>query len=120
MQTNYLKIFKTRTKVPSLIYLETVSREDSHSKSIEWEKDILFQQILHKIQMARELDLAEGNQRPDPRPARSKGLRLLSSKEILIKRNTLVETRKPKKKETQTYNKKRPRSMPSMNKRRHR
>jgi hypothetical protein len=57
VQTGYLKVFKTRTKVPSLIYIETVSKEDSEGDKIQWEKDILFQQIFHKIQMEKELNL---------------------------------------------------------------
>lgn len=61
MQTSYLKVFKTRTKVPCLVYFETVSKEDSEGEGPEWEKDILFQQILHKIKMARELNLAASN-----------------------------------------------------------
>lgn len=57
IQTNYLKVFKTRTKVPCLVYIETVSKEDSESQTPEWEKDILYQQIFHKIKMANELNL---------------------------------------------------------------
>jgi len=47
--------------VPCLVYFETVSKEDSEGEGPEWEKDILFQQILHKIKMARELNLAASN-----------------------------------------------------------
>ena len=57
VQTNYLKVFKTRTKVPSLIYLETVSKKDSESNELQWEKDILYQQIFHKIKMQNELNI---------------------------------------------------------------
>lgn len=56
VQTNYLKVFKTRTKVPSLIYLETVNQKDSESNELLWEKDILYQQIFHKIKMGNELN----------------------------------------------------------------
>jgi hypothetical protein len=64
IQTNYLKVFKTRTKVPCLVYIETVSKEDSESQNPEWEKDILYQQIFHKIKMAKELNLSKnGNVR---------------------------------------------------------
>lgn len=68
MHTNYLKIFRTRTKVPVLIYMETVSRDDAESKSIEWEKDLLFQQILHKIRLTRELNLVKVRRRLTEEP----------------------------------------------------
>ena len=56
IQTSYLKLFPTKTKVPMLIYLETISKDDAQEKEPEWEKDLLYQQIYHKLRMGLELN----------------------------------------------------------------
>lgn len=40
-----------------LIYIETISEKDSEIESPEWEKDLLYQQIYHKITLEEEFQM---------------------------------------------------------------
>lgn len=64
MQTNYVKLFPTKTKVPMLFYFETINQDDAQEISPKWEKDLFYQQILHKIKMEDEI---YPNQKPNPK-----------------------------------------------------
>ena len=55
MQTSYIKLFPTKTKVPMLFYLETINEDDSQELTPEWEKDFLYQQIYYKIKLENEI-----------------------------------------------------------------
>lgn len=55
-------MFPTRTKVPMLIYIETISKEDCEKSIPEWEKDLLYQQIFHKISLHDEFQVEKVNQ----------------------------------------------------------